>query len=260
MGQQYALEFKESIVKRMLSPQNEYIPTLSRETGIPVDTLYIWRVKYRSRFMGAALLKDRETSSLSSEEKLSILLETMSLNEHELGEYCRQKGLYPEQIEAWKKTVLEGLGSLPEKTQREKVSQQAKTIRQLESELLRKEKSLAEAATLLMLKKKWTLFWRKKRSEDRWGVPSGNDTFDRGSPKGGGSPFQDLCRSGDFSQDVPATWEEESGRRGRAQGSPDETSPCQWAHLRRGGHDCINGERTSLRLHVSGPDRSDSGR
>ena len=38
MGQQYALEFKESIVKRMLSPQNEYISTLSRETWIPVDT------------------------------------------------------------------------------------------------------------------------------------------------------------------------------------------------------------------------------
>ncbi|MGC8553841.1 MAG: transposase, partial [Phycisphaerae bacterium] len=108
MGQQYALEFKESIVKRMLSPHNEYIPTLSRETGIPVDTLYTWRTKYRSRLMGAALSKDRETSSLSPEEKLSSLLEAMSLNEHELGEYCRQKGLYPEQIEEWKKTVLEG--------------------------------------------------------------------------------------------------------------------------------------------------------
>ena len=154
MGQQYALEFKESIIKRMLSPHNESIPTLSRETGIPVETLYTWRTKYRSRFMGTALSKDRETSSLSSEEKLSSLLETMSLNEHDLGEYCRQKGLYPEQIGEWKKTVLEGLGSPPDKAQRETLSQQSKTIRQLERELLRKEKALAEAATLLMLKKK----------------------------------------------------------------------------------------------------------
>ncbi|BAM07908.1 transposase [Leptospirillum ferrooxidans] len=53
MGQQYALEFKETIVKRMLSPQNEYIPTLSRETGIPVDTLYTWRTKYRSPWRSA---------------------------------------------------------------------------------------------------------------------------------------------------------------------------------------------------------------
>ena len=137
----------------MLFPHNEYIPTLSRETGIPVDTLYTWRVKYRSRSMGTALSKDRETSSLVPEEKLAAILETMASNEVELGEYCRKKGLYPEQIEEWKKTVLEELCSPPEKEQRERVSQQAKTIRQLESELLRKEKGLAEA-TLLMLKKK----------------------------------------------------------------------------------------------------------
>ena len=78
MGQQYASEFKESIVKRMLFPHNEYIPTLSRETGIPVDTLYTWRVKYRSRSMGTALSKDRETSSLVPEEKLAAIFETMA--------------------------------------------------------------------------------------------------------------------------------------------------------------------------------------
>ena len=81
--------------------------------------------------MGTAFSKDRETSSLLPEEKLAAILETMASNELELGEYCRKKGLYPEQIEEWKKTVLEELCSPPEKEQRERVSQQAKTIRQL---------------------------------------------------------------------------------------------------------------------------------
>jgi len=108
---------------------------------------------------------------MAPEEKHSAIIETMALNELELGEYCRKKGLYPEQIEEWKKTVLEGLGAPPEKAQREKVSYQDKAIRHLGSELFRKEKALAEAATLLMLKKKWMLFWRKKRGEDRWGIP-----------------------------------------------------------------------------------------
>ena len=80
---------------------------------------------------------------------MSILLETMALNEVERGEYCRRKGLYPEQIEAWKKTALEGLSSPSERASRGTVSQQAKTIRHLKSELRRKEKALAEAATLL---------------------------------------------------------------------------------------------------------------
>ena len=40
MGKQYAVEFKESILKRILPPNNGYIPEISRETGVPVDTLY----------------------------------------------------------------------------------------------------------------------------------------------------------------------------------------------------------------------------
>jgi len=123
--------------------------------------------------MGTVLSKDQETSSLVPEEKLAAILETMASNELELGEYCRKKGLYPEQIEEWKKTVLEGLGSPPEKAQRERVSQQAKTIRQLESELLRKEKALAEAATLLMLKKKVEALLGEKEGGRSMGSPGG---------------------------------------------------------------------------------------
>ena len=154
MGKQYAWEFKESILKRILPPNNGYIPEISRETGIPVDTLYTWRTKYRSRTLEPGNGKEHESSSLTSEEKLSILLETIALNEVERGEYCRRKGLYPEQIEAWKKAVLAGLSSPSERASRGTVSQQAKAIRHLESELRRKEKALAEAVTLLMLKKK----------------------------------------------------------------------------------------------------------
>ena len=49
MSKRYAVEFKESILKRILPPNNGYIPEISRETGVPVDTLYTWRTKYRSR-------------------------------------------------------------------------------------------------------------------------------------------------------------------------------------------------------------------
>ena len=118
MGKQYAVEFKESLLKRILPPNNGYIPEISRETGVPVDTLYTWRTKYRSRIPEHGNGKENESSSLSSEEKMSILLEKMVLNEVERGEYWRRKGLYPEQIEAWKKTVLEGLSSPSERASR----------------------------------------------------------------------------------------------------------------------------------------------
>ncbi len=47
----------------------------------------------------------------SAEAKLAVVLETRPLNEAEKTEYCRQKGLYPEQIERWCAACLSGMSS-----------------------------------------------------------------------------------------------------------------------------------------------------
>lgn len=57
-----------------------------------------------------------------------VVLETANLTEIEFSEYCREKGIYLEQVKEWKEKV--------------------------EKELVRKEKALAEAAALLVLRKK----------------------------------------------------------------------------------------------------------
>ena len=41
----------------------------------------------------------------SSANKFSVVLETASLNQAELAQYCRSKGLYIEQITAWEVLV-----------------------------------------------------------------------------------------------------------------------------------------------------------
>ncbi|HID71088.1 MAG TPA: hypothetical protein EYP35_11735 [Desulfobacterales bacterium] len=43
----YPKELKESIIARMLPPNNISVPEIVRETGIPKDTLYTWRSKAR---------------------------------------------------------------------------------------------------------------------------------------------------------------------------------------------------------------------
>jgi transposase-like protein len=45
----YSEELKASIIARMLPPQNASVPALAKETGIPKDTLYCWRLKARGR-------------------------------------------------------------------------------------------------------------------------------------------------------------------------------------------------------------------
>jgi transposase len=155
---QYSEELRASIIAKMLPPNNVSVPQLSQETGIPKDTLYTWRLKHR-KSNGQAGIQPLPSAGLSSEEKFAVVVETASLNEVELSEYCRRKGLYPAQLSAWRNTCLQANASVPAKADREKLSQQAKAIKQLEAELRRKEKALAEAAALLVLEKKIQTLW-----------------------------------------------------------------------------------------------------
>lgn len=154
MATKYSKEFKASIIARLLPPNNASVREVAEETGIPMDTLYTWRLKYRGVQKGT-VSQPGSSGSWDAEEKLSIVIETASLNEVELGEYCRRRGLYPEQIAGWKSAIVQGLGKAPGRVEREEMQRQSRTIKQLERELHRKEKALAEAAALLVLQKKY---------------------------------------------------------------------------------------------------------
>ena len=158
----YSKELKESIVARMLPPSNISVPELVRETGIPKDTLYTWRSQARKGCAPAQLNTSRE---LSSEEKFNIVLETASLNEVELGEYCRRKGLFPQMISAWQETCKQAHDPLAPKADRTTIRAQKEAIKRLKEELRYKEKALAEAAALLILQKKVRTLWEDPEGE-----------------------------------------------------------------------------------------------
>jgi hypothetical protein len=101
-----------------------------------------------------------------------VVIESANLNEVELSECRRRKGLYPEQIHAWRKTCLQANASMVAKVYRTQVRSQAKQIKQLESALRRKDKALAETAALLVLQKKVQAIWGEP--EDG-GSSSGSD-------------------------------------------------------------------------------------
>ena len=153
----YPEELKASIIAKMLPPNNVPVPQLVRETGIPRDTLYTWRSKHRKAHGGATA--QPTAGELSSEDKFTVVLESASLNEVELGEYCRRKGLYPQQIAAWRQSCQQANATTAAKVDRTELKAQSKHIKQLEGELRRKEKALAEAAALLVLQKKVRALW-----------------------------------------------------------------------------------------------------
>ena len=97
----------------------------------------------------------------SAEARFAVVLEAAGLSELELGEYCRRKGLYPEHVNAWRQACIAGQRSVQsqQKVDREQSRKDKKRIQQLESELLRKDKALAETAALLVLRKKLNDYW-----------------------------------------------------------------------------------------------------
>jgi transposase-like protein len=92
----------------------------------------------------------------TSEDKFAVALETAVLGAAELAEYCRRKGLFAEQIAAWRAVCSAANANATQKAREQRVQskEDKKCIRELETDLNRKEKALAEAAALLILEKK----------------------------------------------------------------------------------------------------------
>ena len=127
------------------------------------NTLYTWHSQARRG--GAPVAEENNSAGLSSQEKFIIVLETASLNEIELGEYCRRKGLFPRQIATWRETCKQAHLPLDAKADRQRLRAQAAEIKRLDAELLRKDKALAEAAALLVLQKKVRSLWEEPEAE-----------------------------------------------------------------------------------------------
>ncbi len=85
----YSEKFKYSIIQRMMPPKSESVSSISRETGLPEGTLYSW--KKQARVKGIAVPGgEPESERWSTQDKFLIVVETASLSEIELAEYCRR--------------------------------------------------------------------------------------------------------------------------------------------------------------------------
>jgi transposase-like protein len=163
----YSSERKEAILTKMAPPLSLTVAEVARQEGVSEATLYNWRDQARAR---GAVLPSRSAppERWTSEEKFRIVLETAPMNEAELSAFCRERGLYPEQIEAWKGACLQ---ANTHATEQDKLSRQArraeqKRIRLLEREIKRKDKALAETAALLVLSKKAEAIWGRKDEDE----------------------------------------------------------------------------------------------
>ncbi len=144
----------------MLPPDNMALRRLSQAEGISQATLTKWRAETRAK---GRFLPDAHAGpeGWTSRDKLAAVIETASMNEADLGEYCRRRGVYPEQLRVWREACERANDWERAATSRitRETRDDKKRIKDLERDLARKEKALAEAAALIILRKKAEAIW-----------------------------------------------------------------------------------------------------
>lgn len=157
----YSPERKAAVIARMLPPHNQSIYQLSRQEGIPVNTLYGWRSQAGSQ-IPSATDDSKSQKEWSRDARFAVIVETAPLSAHAVAEYCRRKGLYPEQIQQWKDELMQP----DQRDEKALIKKQQKEIQQLNRELARKDKALAEAAALLILQKKLKALFDEENGDE----------------------------------------------------------------------------------------------
>lgn len=162
----YSDAFKNKMIERMLMPNARPVSALALDTGVSESRLYEWRNKARLKVVPTDHDHDKSSSSKpqgwTAEEKVAVVLEAAAIPDAELGAFLRTKGLHEAQLVEWRKQVTDaavmGLRG-PSGRDRKVAIAEARRVQTLERELRRKDKALAEAAALLMLKKKVQALW-----------------------------------------------------------------------------------------------------
>ena len=146
----------------MSPPMRQSVAQISAELGIHVVTLYNWRKAWR--LQGEVVpASEKDPDGWSAADKFTVVLETAGLNPTELSAYCRERGLFPEQVDRWRQAAQDAnekpVLTLKEQRELEKLrAQDQREIKALKKELQRKEKAMAEMAALLVLRKKLEAF------------------------------------------------------------------------------------------------------
>lgn len=168
----YSEKFRARMVGRLVGADAVSATSLAKEVGVAQATLSKWLrsasgvgiVPKRDNTpqqvnaeAGTPAVPRKRPQDWSPDEKLQALLDAAALQPDELGPFLRARGLHEAHLAEWRAAFLEALAAARKGTR--KPSAEAKRIKELERELLRKDKALAETAALLVLKKKLQHLW-----------------------------------------------------------------------------------------------------
>ena len=149
----YGQAYKDRIVARLLPPESSAIDVVSREVGVSVATLERWRAAALAKGPGGG------SQHWTAAARLEAVIATAVMDAATRSTWCREQGLYAAELDAWKRDAIAGLGE-PRAASAVEARQDRRRVKELERELHRKDKALAETAALLVLTKKLSAVFR----------------------------------------------------------------------------------------------------
>ncbi len=150
--------FKEQAVQKALTRDGVSIKTIAQELNIGYSTLQKWIRDYKTV---TGNTEHQRPSDWSRKQQLQALLDTASMEAEQCHQYCREKGVFPHHLETWRESFIKN-DSKPTASNKTEISKLRKENTSLQKELRRKEKALAETATLLVLQKKFQALLEEK--------------------------------------------------------------------------------------------------
>ena len=98
--------------------------------------------------------------------RLDGVITTAAINEVGKSAWCREQGVYPAELAKWQMSAIAVLGERAEaRASPQATRHNKKRIKELERDLLRKDRALAETAALLVLAKKVAVIFNRGEAE-----------------------------------------------------------------------------------------------
>jgi transposase len=143
----YGQAFKDRAVARLLPPESAALEDVAREVGVGVGTLERWR--------SDALSRPARERAWTAAARFDAVLTTAAMDEAARSAWCRANGVYPQELASWRQSATQALAEPEEaRASPQQTQQDRRRIKELERELRRKDRALAETAALLVLSKK----------------------------------------------------------------------------------------------------------
>jgi transposase-like protein len=155
----YPSGFKEQALGKVFARSDDQtIQSIADDVNMNMGTLRGW-MKAALRDQKNPPVKSVHTTDWTPAQRLLALHESHGLGEEALNAWCRERGLFAHDLARWRSDFCESAGTAGGREESDELRQLRLTNMQLQRDLNRKDKALAEAAALLVLQKKYRALW-----------------------------------------------------------------------------------------------------